>query len=125
MQFGETHILLDCGWDLDRGEEQLDALKKSGCLTAVDISVLPSVLCARRACVALALLCSGRVIPDIDIVLISHADMEHMGALPYAVGKLGEWCVTCPRLHDRRLCRSHGKDLLHTPSERDGHSLSL
>lgn len=28
-------------------------------------------------------------IPKIDFVLVSHADMDHIGALPYAVGKLG------------------------------------
>lgn len=30
-----------------------------------------------------------QVIPDIDAVLISHPDLKHLGALPYAVGKLG------------------------------------
>lgn len=30
-----------------------------------------------------------RVISRIDLVLISHYDMAHMGALPYAMGKLG------------------------------------
>jgi len=28
-------------------------------------------------------------IPDIDLVIISHPDIEHLGALPYVVGKLG------------------------------------
>lgn len=31
----------------------------------------------------------ARVISRIDLVLISHPDMAHMGALPYAIGKLG------------------------------------
>ncbi|TDH68560.1 hypothetical protein CCR75_005669 [Bremia lactucae] len=30
-----------------------------------------------------------RVVDRIDLVLVSHLDMEHMGALPYAMGKLG------------------------------------
>lgn len=30
-----------------------------------------------------------RVIDRIDLVLISHLDLAHMGALPYAIGKLG------------------------------------
>jgi cleavage and polyadenylation specificity factor subunit 2 len=29
------------------------------------------------------------VVSRIDLVLISHPDLEHMGGLPYAVGKLG------------------------------------
>jgi cleavage and polyadenylation specificity factor subunit 2 len=32
---------------------------------------------------------SVSVAPTIDYVLISHADMQHMGALPYAMAKLG------------------------------------
>lgn len=38
-------------------------------------------------------MCIYRVIGDIDCVLISHADVLHVGALPYAVGKLG---LNCP-----------------------------
>lgn len=30
-----------------------------------------------------------RVVGRVDLVLISHLDMAHMGALPYAMGKLG------------------------------------
>eukprot|EP01104_Vermistella_antarctica_P017312 TRINITY_DN6110_c0_g1_i2.p1 TRINITY_DN6110_c0_g1~~TRINITY_DN6110_c0_g1_i2.p1 ORF type:complete len:859 (-),score=215.94 TRINITY_DN6110_c0_g1_i2:92-2518(-) len=31
----------------------------------------------------------AKVAPQIDAVLVSHADIAHLGALPYAVGKLG------------------------------------
>ena len=33
------------------------------------------------------------VASSIDAILVTHADMRHMGALPYLVGTLG---VTCP-----------------------------
>ena len=29
------------------------------------------------------------IIPSVDLVLITHPDLAHLGALPYAVGKLG------------------------------------
>lgn len=32
-----------------------------------------------------------RVVPDVDAVLITHADLAHMGALPYSVAKLGQF----------------------------------
>lgn len=34
-----------------------------------------------------------QIIPDINAVLISHSKIHHLGALPYAVGKLG---LSCP-----------------------------
>ena len=33
--------------------------------------------------------CVRRIIDKIDVVLISHPDLAHMGALPYICGKLG------------------------------------
>jgi cleavage and polyadenylation specificity factor subunit 2 len=30
-----------------------------------------------------------RIVEHIDVVLISHASLAHLGALPYAVGHLG------------------------------------
>merc|ERR1712127_228958 len=34
-----------------------------------------------------------KVVPKIDAVLLSYPDCPHLGALPYAVGKLG---LSCP-----------------------------
>ena len=69
LEIDEYRILLDCGWD-----HTLDTAKLEG---------LRDVIQTQR----------------IDLVLISHADIEHLGALPYAVGKLGLACdiyVTLP-----------------------------
>ncbi len=44
-------------------------------------------------CVCVTSMRSNRVIDKIDAVLLSHPDLSHLGALPYACGKLG---LNCP-----------------------------
>ena len=59
------------------------------------------------------------VAKDIDAVLISHSDTEHLGALPYAFGKLGMNCKVyttlpvhkCSTFYSRWFRRSHGDTL--------------
>lgn len=49
-----------------------------------DISVINQVLCNLFLC---------RHVHQVDAVLLSHPDPIHLGALPYAVGKLGLNCT--------------------------------
>ena len=82
LQIDEFRILLDCGWDDEFDPQSLDALAK---YVNIDCYVAPDLpLCVRN-------------IKHIDAVIISHADLAHIGALPYAVSKLG---LNCPILHN-------------------------
>ena len=63
LEMDGVRVLLDCGWTSDFDPQQLEPLRR-----AIDAK-------------------------PIDAVLISHADLAHMGALPYAAAKLG---LSCP-----------------------------
>jgi Cft2 family RNA processing exonuclease len=41
-------------------------------------------VCACVFCMVVCLSVAG----DVDVVLLSHPDLEHMGALPYAIAKV-------------------------------------
>ncbi|KAI8810158.1 beta-lactamase-like protein [Cladochytrium replicatum] len=54
-----------------------------------------------------AILALKRIAKQVDAVLLSHADLEHIGALPYAVAHLGLQCpvyATIPVCDMGRLC---------------------
>lgn len=76
LKVDDVNILLDCGWNEAFNEELLAPLKAYDLLWA----------CRVLRCHARVLFCS--IAPDIDIVLLSHGDMAHCGALPYAVSKV-------------------------------------
>ena len=78
LEVGGCAILLDCGWAGGGGEGGGAESPSDGAVGGPD----PALLAPLAA-----------VAPRLDCVLVSHADMEHLGALPYAVGRLG---VTCP-----------------------------
>jgi cleavage and polyadenylation specificity factor subunit 2 len=63
LEIDDCKILLDCGWE---------------CTIPDAKSPVDSL---------------KQVANDIDCVLLTHADMEHIGMLPYAAGKLG---LNCP-----------------------------
>jgi cleavage and polyadenylation specificity factor subunit 2 len=66
LEIDECRILLDCGWDWSMAEH------------LASTPLLDSL---------------KKIAPDIDCVLISHPDLDHIGALPLAVAKLG---LNCP-----------------------------
>jgi len=79
LEVGGCAVLLDCGW------AAAAPAPGAGAGAPAEAAGLDPALLAPLAAVA----------PRLDCVLVSHADLAHLGALPYAVGRLG---VTCPIL---------------------------
>jgi cleavage and polyadenylation specificity factor subunit 2 len=65
LEIDDIRILLDCGWDVEFNPDRLHNLKRY----QIESNV--------------------RIARDIDVVLLSHADLAHIGAYPYASAKLG------------------------------------
>lgn len=128
------HPPADCGWTDDRPEELIEPLREAreSCAQEQQPARLPSTKPSRpipqRRRQRLARLTpappdpcprlSAQVAPRVTAVLLSHPDVAHLGALPYAVSKLGlkapVFCTTPVRkmghhfLQD--LCRSRATD---------------
>ena len=110
LQVGNFKILLDCGWDDAYDTELLKpiekVLKSDGyglqqccsslkgssqlccqvernvrCFCGVQIITIVMIPTKFR-------LCYAQVLDSVDIVVISHPDPAHLGALPYLVGRL-------------------------------------
>lgn len=89
LQVDEFRFLLDCGWDENFSMDIIEAMKRW-------------LFCPffGNRCIALWYLLSEikcfsiwRYVHQVDAVLLSHPDPIHLGALPYAVGKLGLNCT--------------------------------
>jgi cleavage and polyadenylation specificity factor subunit 2 len=79
LEIDSAKILLDCGWNFDN-LESIEAIKKY-------------------------FLANKRIAPSIDVVLLSHADLDHLGGYANADAKFGLDCpcfATTP-VHDMGL----------------------
>lgn len=88
LQVDEFRFLLDCGWDESFSMDIIDSLKRYD-LWTVRWCYWDHFLYVM--CISCAV--SVRYVHQVDAVLLSHPDHLHLGALPYAVGKLGLNCT--------------------------------
>lgn len=72
LEVDEVRMLLDCGWDDAFDEHVLAPLREC---------VAP---CACSCCSARDRVATISVASTVDVVLVSHPDLAHLGALPYA-----------------------------------------
>lgn len=90
LQVDEFRFLLDCGWDENFSMDIIDAMKRWLLYPFSDWPP-PPFLCIETRCVWSVF--PSRYVHQVDAVLLSHPDPIHLGALPYAVGKLGLNCT--------------------------------
>lgn len=106
LQVDEFRFLLDCGWDENFSMDIIDAMKrlewlpffpfvlKSCYLTFLIYGLLALLnFLLLFVCSVIMLNIPSRYVHQVDAVLLSHPDPIHLGALPYAVGKLGLNCT--------------------------------
>ena len=80
LRVNQITFLLDCGWDDAYDTSLLEPLQQA--------SMHQAVTSSRRVLFS-KLTVAKQVAQDIDVVLLSHADPQHIGALPYVVARLG------------------------------------
>ena len=83
---------MDCGWDDRLQPALLEPLReyveqRSAIMCGAEWEGRPGV------CFTRTLVICRSIIPRLSAVLISHADIEHVGALPYLVAQFG---LSCP-----------------------------
>lgn len=84
LEIDELRILLDCGWNDSFDLNMLKPLAKIAPKGIEFIQILVSLVKQFRSIFSKLIFSHLSV----NYVLISHPDMDHLGALPYAVSKL-------------------------------------
>lgn len=94
LEIDEVKILLDCGWSDTFDTQDLANLKKWDPTNPFQYNTDLFTF-------------HSRVAKQIDAVLISHCDLNHLGALPYARSQLGMTCpvyATLPVVNMGKMC---------------------
>lgn len=91
LRVDDITILLDCGWT-DAFDEALVAPLIEYGLPLPPAPTAPCLHGRVYVCISVCVHDPCSIAPTVDVVLLSHADMEHCGAIPYAVSKVS-MCV--------------------------------
>ncbi|RUP47693.1 hypothetical protein BC936DRAFT_145442 [Jimgerdemannia flammicorona] len=86
LEIDDVKLLLDCGWSDSFNPDDLKHLRRY-----LDLDLVPYMQVAKQ----------------IDVVLLSHSDLPHLGAYAYARGHLGLTCpayATVPVMNMGKMC---------------------